>query len=478
MGHQNAASTGILIHPLFVASVSAVLLGLTFGLAVYTLGRGRNPWLAAVKDIGVLLLASAATVASMALVLNMSVHFFTGFGDVADSMGNMRPTSHKIKPIPVIQAPDVEQLPEKEAARWKPKWKQLGQAGRYGKQLQTTFTGPLSDIRLPVKIWVPKGFDPSKNYNVIVLLRGYPGSMSTMSSILNLPQQMQTAIDKGFIEPTVVVQPETHVDTQEPDCVDIAGRPRVGTWVVEEVPTMIHASFPGIQLQKDNWTVAGLSAGAYCAAHLGIDHPEVYGSILAFSGYDPPLMGMLSEASLPVRQHNHLSHMVAEKHRPPLHMWIMSTTGDPDSVIVVKRILKVKHPGDVIHTFEMNGGHNWGIWREAWPEAMKWLGTIQRDHPVSSTNVSKVQAVSPWNNLFSWQTFMWAILLNIVVVGSALALSRRVHTHPKAKQFLPVRFVLVAASAVSLTLLILLIVNAQGQFYASWTDLSSAVVII
>ena len=138
-------------------------------------------------------------------------------------------------------------------------------------------------------------------YNVLVLLHGLPGTSESVLSALDIGPQVQDAIDKGVIPPTIVVAPSLNVDEHQsaaPDCADIVGRAKVGTWVQEDVPRMVHTLFPGTRTDRGGWALAGVSSGGYCAAWTTIMRSDVFGNAGDMSGYNVPIIGGLSDPAL------------------------------------------------------------------------------------------------------------------------------------------------------------------------------------
>ena len=71
-----------------------------------------------------------------------------------------------------------------------------------------------------------------------------------------------------------------------PDCADIVGWAKVGTWVQEDVPRMVHTLFPGTRTDRGGWALAGVSSGGYCAAWTTIMRSDVFGNAGDMSGYN------------------------------------------------------------------------------------------------------------------------------------------------------------------------------------------------
>ena len=75
----------------------------------------------------------------------------------------------------------------------------------------------------------------------------------------------------------------------------VVGRAKVGTWVQEDVPRMVHTLFPGTRTDRGGWALAGVSSGGYCAAWTTIMRSDVFGNAGDMSGYNVPIIGGLSD---------------------------------------------------------------------------------------------------------------------------------------------------------------------------------------
>ena len=98
-----------------------------------------------------------------------------------------------------------------------------------------------------MRVVLPAGYRPDdgRTYNVLVGLHGWVGDPQSLVTGIASPQRLQEAIDAGRIPPSILVFPSLNADgASQPDCVNINGRPPVGTWTAEEIPRMIQATFP------------------------------------------------------------------------------------------------------------------------------------------------------------------------------------------------------------------------------------------
>jgi S-formylglutathione hydrolase FrmB len=133
-------------------------------------------------------------------------------------------------------------------------------------------------------VYLPPGFEPPARYPVVYLLHGMPGSPSEYLDGTQLATFADEGISSGALRPFIAVLPA-------------AGTNRgyngewAGPWereLVHRVVPWIDASLPTIA-SRGGRVIAGLSAGGYGAADIGIRHPQVFGAIESWSGYFRPL---------------------------------------------------------------------------------------------------------------------------------------------------------------------------------------------
>lgn len=277
--------------------------------------------------------------------------------------GSTRPMR---RPIPPAEDGDPE-LPDYAGDRvWKAKFKKDSN-GAY----KTKFKGPVSGVNLPVWVWTPPNYSPKdgKIYKVMLMLHGYPGNPYKVPTQLNL----QVAMKKH--PNTILAVPSLKVDASSPDCIDIKGRPAVGSWVTHDIVGMLRHNFPNTAKTRVGWTIAGASYGAYCAAVLGLTHPQTFSKIVSFSGYDQPETGRLLGASPRVKREFSVSSLLAKQKYWPQRFYVTGSKGDPKSVAFVEKLKKISTPTvRITSLLQPIGGHNWGVWRKELPAALKWNG--------------------------------------------------------------------------------------------------------
>ena len=209
--------------------------------------------------------------------INMSLRFATTIGQVAQLATGPDHASGptRLAPVTTPSAADGgedDEAPQTDAPSTPdPAYvASLEQTTEEDNTYKTTFHGPASDITDDVWFWTPRGYSPTdgKSYNVLVFLHGVPGAADGMVSSLDLGAQVQAAIDDGRLPPTIIVVPSLNADATQrsaPDCADVVGRAKVGTWIQEDVPKMVQATFSGARTDREGWALGGVSSGGYCA---------------------------------------------------------------------------------------------------------------------------------------------------------------------------------------------------------------------
>ena len=146
--------------------------------------------------------------------------------------------------------------------------------------LQGTFPGGLR----AGYVYLPPRFERSQTYPVVYLLHGMPGSPTEYLDGVDLADWADQAISSGAVRPFIAVLPAAGPDR------DYNGE-WAGPWeheLVADVVPWIDAHLPTIATPAGR-VIAGLSAGGFGAADIGLRNPDVFGSIEAWSGYFRPL---------------------------------------------------------------------------------------------------------------------------------------------------------------------------------------------
>lgn len=328
--------------------------------AVYFLGRRRRALYAVLSFFSSLMLIVACGV-----VMNRNLGYASKWEDVPVIFGlGGQKTSAVPVQTPIFrvgQAPPIDR--HEGDASWDASFSEENATLR-----KTVFTGPVSGISLPVWVWTSPDYkaDPSNPAQVIVMLHGYPGNPKKIAAQLKLDDYREELAN------TIVVFPSLQVDSRSPDCVDLQGRPQVGTWVTRDITEMIAHNFPEVSTDRKDWVLSGASAGGYCALALGLTHPHLYQRVIAFSGYDDPETGMLRYTKAKIRDEFKISALAQKQKEWDQKLYLTGTQGDGSSLDLVEKMEDV--PLNISATTLLGeGGHNWKVWAGQMPDVLAWL---------------------------------------------------------------------------------------------------------
>ena len=439
------------------------------------------------------------------LLINRPMHYVRNVGDVVKALTPRTQVTSRIAPLPQASAYDA--VP---AAAWKASFHDVGDGSQ-----EATWTGPVSGITLPVRVVLPAGYRPDdgRTYNVLVGLHGWVGDPQSLVTGIASPQRLQEAIDAGRIPPSILVFPSLNVDGGQPDCVNIAGRPAVGTWTAEEIPRMIQATFPNVTTQRAGWMIMGISAGAYCAARTAYDVPQRFGAVGVMSSYDLPGEGSLAHSGRELQAQNGLSTMLGKRKPDGMRFYVLGAQDDPYGTARTAWSMDevVRKPDSVTVDTPSTGGHSWTLWSGHFPSLLTWWGsdpavfaaaglpapqgdtrakaTTDGVKPLSETSkdqraaksVSSVRA-KPFE-INGLGTMIVAVVVSLGALGVVLFWSPRWGRRRDGGRRSAARLggailgralvIVVAAGLVAVTVGIG--ANASGGFYTSWGDLWASV---
>ncbi|AME00149.1 esterase [Actinomyces oris] len=471
--------------------------------ALRTVLRGIGRYTARTVMVGVPVLL---VVVLGGLLINRPMHYVRTVGDLAKAAAPRTQANSRIESPPKSSA-----FGTAPASAWKASFHDVGDGSQ-----EATWTGPVSGITLPVRVVLPAGYRPDdgRTYNVLVGLHGWVGDPQSLVTGIASPQRLKEAIDAGRIPPSILVFPSLNADgASQPDCVNINGRPPVGTWTAEEIPRMIQATFPNVTTQRAGWMIMGISAGAYCAARTAYDVPQRFGAVGVMSSYDLPGEGSLAHSGRELQAQNGLSTMLGKRKPDGMRFYVLGAQDDPYGTARTAWSMDevVRKPDSVTVDTPSTGGHSWTLWSGHFPSLLTWWGsdpavftaaglpapqgdtrakaTTDGVKPLSETSkdqraaksVSSVRA-KPFE-INGLGTMILAVVVSLGALGVVLFWSPRWGRRRDGGRRSAVRLggailgralvIVVTAGLVAVTVGIG--ANASGGFYTSWGDLWASV---
>ncbi|WP_327294552.1 MULTISPECIES: alpha/beta hydrolase-fold protein [unclassified Streptomyces] len=242
----------------------------------------------------------------------------------------------------------------------------------------THLTGRVSGADGEVYVWLPPQYsDPAfkaKDFPVVEILPGYPGSAKDWFTNLDVNRQLQPLMAKGEVKPFILVAPRTSLlGGEDTGCANVPGVVDADTWLSVDVRKMVSDNFRA-ETGAGGWGVAGISAGAHCAAKLAIEHPGRYRAGVALSGYNDPAAESDSvTAGDPVlrRETNPLWILTHAGHPPRTSLFLTGQHGDGyEDGLALRKAAKAPTKVWVQRT---HGGHLNVVWKPLLPEVFRWL---------------------------------------------------------------------------------------------------------
>ena len=221
-----------------------------------------------------------------------------------------------------------------------------------------------------VWVWLPPQYDQpayaSTRFPVLVL---YPGGDGVNYTQWFSPEKIgivAAGAASGQISPFVIVEPQLQLSTQlDTECTDLAGQPKVGTFMETDVPAMIKADFR-VSGARTGWGVGGVSSGAYCATRLLFARPDVFSVGASLGGYftiETPLVAGRSPAARATSPQ-----VVAAQNAPDVRLRLWAGSGDPVSLHENQAFLAVVRPPTTadLHVIP-HGTHTWSTFQKELP---------------------------------------------------------------------------------------------------------------
>ncbi len=130
-------------------------------------------------------------------------------------------------------------------------------------------------------VYLPPGYSATRSYPVVYLLHGMPGSPTEYLDGTQLVSFADAGIASGALKPFIAVLPAAGPTPKY-------NGEWAGPWEHELVDEIVPWIDGHLSTSSDR-VIAGLSAGGFGAADIGIRNLGVFGSIISWSGYFHPL---------------------------------------------------------------------------------------------------------------------------------------------------------------------------------------------
>jgi enterochelin esterase-like enzyme len=226
------------------------------------------------------------------------------------------------------------------------------------------FFSPILMRSVPYRIYLPPDYATSgRTYPVLYLLHGVGGDYTEWTTN-HLPERVDDLIQRGAIQPMVVVMPDAKGRTYWANWPD--NGPRYADYLAVDVVREIDTHYR-TQWKASSRAIGGLSMGGLGALHTALHHPDIFSVV---GGHSPSIRvepDPRMAPNLPGASFDEFNPVWLMQYRwrpgPPLLMWLDVGLDDPYHWNVEKlRDLVVLDPGIQLSWHETAGGHDGAYW--------------------------------------------------------------------------------------------------------------------
>lgn len=333
--------------------------------------RHRTPRLV-VRTVQVLFLNALCVTLALA-ILNDQYVFYSSWSDLFGTTSVPTETHRGASSTEALAAPARGSGP-----RWDLPAPTNFELPQPGKRLQTySVLDPSTDVRVPVLVYLPVGYDPgsARRYPVILGLHGFPASPVSFAR-LNFLSTADRLTAKHELAASIFVIPQINVPTLlDTECVNgPPGDPQTDTWLTSVVPAWA-ARHLHVQLNRTSWATLGYSYGGWCSAVLAMRHPNVFGAAVVFEGYFRPRFEAAYDPLTRAQERAYDLVRLAHSAPPPIAMWVFAARQDQRYYPATATFLAaVRPPLSVTELVAPTGGHRTSAYEPYSGDALAWLG--------------------------------------------------------------------------------------------------------
>jgi enterochelin esterase-like enzyme len=216
-------------------------------------------------------------------------------------------------------------------------------------------------------VYLPAGYAPTRPLPVFYLLHGMPGKPVAFTVNADIELRLQKLIRAQQAGPMILVFPDGRIDGRIQSDSEWANTPsgRYESYVTDVVQN-VDQRFGTLACRQQR-AIAGLSAGAYGAANVGLHQDATFGLVQVWSGYFRETHnGVFANADRAVMDYNspidYVHTMRGTLERYPLRIFIYGGRDDPDTPQIPAMAQALKDEGAHESWAIYPGGHSWKTW--------------------------------------------------------------------------------------------------------------------
>lgn len=248
-----------------------------------------------------------------------------------------------------------------------------------GKYQVTTLKGAASGVSMKVYVWLPPQYDDpafaNKRFPVLLTYPGGTGHNYTQWTGFGQPELLASGGPDKNITPFIMVETQLQLDGKlETECTDLAGHPKIGTFMDTDVPAMVKENFRVLP-ERTAWGLAGASSGGYCAIKHLMHNPTKFAAGAALSGYFQIDSRLAAGKTAEAKATSPLA-MAKAGTLPDIKFLAMSGNKGASERLTIKRNKEFKaaaKPPLAVEVYEGQGGHTWSAFKSMMPTMFVWL---------------------------------------------------------------------------------------------------------
>ena len=216
-------------------------------------------------------------------------------------------------------------------------------------------------------VYLPAGYSAADRLPVFYMLHGMPGRPVAFTVNANVEVRLEQLIRARRVAPMILVFPDGRIDGRSASDSEWANTPsgNYEDYVTEVVRDVDHrfATLP----ERQDRAIAGLSAGAYGAANVGLHQDAMFGLIQVWSGYFVETHnGVFADAGRAVMTYNspldYVRTMGRTLQRFPLRIFIYGGRDDAETSQIPTMAAALRAAGARASWAVYPGGHSWKTW--------------------------------------------------------------------------------------------------------------------
>jgi enterochelin esterase-like enzyme len=239
------------------------------------------------------------------------------------------------------------------------------------KQTISVTSAAIGGRQQQVLVFLPPGYaqQPTRHYPVFYLLHGFPGRPDAFLLTVRVGVVQDILLAKKKIQPMILVMPmgSTGLFTDEEWANGVGPNSGWETFVSRDLVNAIDVRYRTIPTAAGR-ALGGLSAGGYGALNIGLHHPDTFGVLESWSGYElaqnvhSVFAGLSTRLALnsPLLQ---LPTQAAALRRAGTYIWFYSGSTDPLRTQNIQFDAALNQARIPHRYFVVHGGHDWSLWR-------------------------------------------------------------------------------------------------------------------